>query len=244
MNPAAATDLATTVIPTFGKPSRCVAENHFFCSDWFHSHWDSIFRPALEQHAALTIEAVVIGFAISMALALLSRRLTMLNTPITLITGLLFTIPSAMLFQILIPTTGTGRLTVEIPLVSYTLLILYRNIVTGLSEVPDEVKEAAQGMGLTSRQVLLRVELPLAVPAIIAGLRTATATVISLAAIAGVFIDQGLGAPIYTGIQTGGGFNVELFSGAVLAIALAIVGDGILVGIQRLVTPWARAQRA
>jgi osmoprotectant transport system permease protein len=138
---------------------------------------------------------------------------------------------------------GLNRLTVEIALVSYTLLILFRNTLEGLRGVPDEVREAAEGMGLTRRQVLAKVELPLALPAIVAGLRIATVTVISLATVAAFIDDEGLGSPIFRAIQSNV-FKTELFAAGGLAVVLALLADALLVIAQRLVTPWARRQRA
>jgi osmoprotectant transport system permease protein len=155
--------------------------------------------------------------------------------------SLFYTIPSIAFFQIMVPITGIGWTSIEIALVSYTLLILFRNILTGLREVPAEVKEAAEGMGLTRRQTLLRVELPLAVPAIIAGLRVATVTTISLATIAAFITPLGLGAPIFNAIQSGA--NTEFVGASLLAIALALLADVLIVTLQRVVSPWTRARR-
>ena len=141
----------------------------------------------------------------------------------------------------MVPVTGIGWTSILIALVSYTLLILFRNILTGLREVPPDVKEAAEGMGLTRRQTLTRVELPLAVPAIMAGLRVATVTTISLATIAAFITPLGLGAPIFNAIQSGA--NTEVVGASLLAIALALIADILIVLIQRLVSPWARARR-
>jgi osmoprotectant transport system permease protein len=230
-------------IPNFGKPTGCVADNGFFCPGWFGDNWGSIFWPALRDHIILAVIAVVVGTAISFVLAILAYRKGWVTTPITFVTGLLYTIPSLALFQILVPITGLSRLTAEIALVSYTLLILFRNFLTGLTEVPDEVRESARGMGLTQRQMLTRVELPLALPAMIAGLRIATVTVISLATIAAlVGINQGLGVPIFQALQRGP-FNTELVGGSVMAILLAVFADLLLVLLQRVLTPWTRAAR-
>jgi osmoprotectant transport system permease protein len=181
---------------------------------------------------------------IAFALALLAHRRRGFEAPITVTTGVLYTIPSLALFQILVGFSflGLNRLTVEIALVSYTLLILFRNTLAGLRSVPDEVREAAQGMGLTRRQVLMKVELPLAVPAIMAGLRIATVTVISLATVAAFIDDEGLGSPIFRAIQSNV-FKTELFAAGGLAVALALFADALLVLLQRLVTPWARRER-
>jgi osmoprotectant transport system permease protein len=236
------------VIPDFGGggagggPS-CARRNGTFCWDWFQQNWSDVFVPALGQHVKLTLVAILVGFPISALLALLAHRRQWVETPITIFTGTLFTIPSLALFELLVPVTGLSVLTVEIALVSYTLLILFRNMLTGLRGVPEEVRDAARGMGLTERQVLWRVEMPLAMPAVIAGLRIATVTVISLATVGAFVVDQGLGGPIFRAIQSNV-FKTELIAAGLLAIALALFADGLLVLVQRVVTPWASAGRA
>jgi osmoprotectant transport system permease protein len=229
---------AEPVIPDFGRGSSCVRENGTFCWGWFTDNWSGVFQPALLEHLWLTALAVGIGFAIAFTAALVAYRLRWFETPFTLFTGFLYTIPSLALFQLLVPITGLTTTTVEIALVSYTLLIIFRNTLLGLRGVPDEVREAARGMGLTRSQTLWRVELPLALPAIVAGIRVATVTVISLATIAAFVVDQGLGAPIRDALQKN--FNTEFIAAGVLAVVLALVADAIIVGAQRLLTPWAR----
>ena len=187
-------------------------ENKSFCWNWVQQNWGDTLFPALRQHVELTLIAVVIGFAIAFTLALVAHRRGWVERPVTIVTGVLYTIPSLALFQLLVPITGLSRLTVEIALVSYTLLILFRNTLAGLRDVPVDVREAAQGMGLTGNQVLWRVELPLALPTIIAGLRIATVTVISLATVAAFVVDEGLGAPIFAAIQQNV-FKTELYRG-------------------------------
>jgi osmoprotectant transport system permease protein len=229
------------VIPDFGRGSSCVRDNGAFCWDWIDAHWSDTLRPALLQHLVLTGIAIGIGFAIAFVLAVLAHRRGRVETPVVLVTGLLYTIPSLALFQLLVPLTGLSRTTAEVALVSYTLLILFRNILGGLAAVPAEVRDAAVGMGLTPRQLLWRVELPLALPAIVAGLRIATVTVISLGTVAAFVVDEGLGAPILAGLQLT--FKTELIAAGVLAVALALVADGLLVLLQRTLTPWARTVR-
>ncbi|HEU4703445.1 MAG TPA: ABC transporter permease [Conexibacter sp.] len=233
---------AQPVIPDFGRGSTCVRENGTFCWDWVSAHWDDTLRPALVQHVALTLIAIAVGFAIAFALALTAHRRGWLTTPVVLLTGLLYTIPSLALFQLLVPFTGLSRTTAEVALVSYTLLILFRNTLAGLAGVPEEVRDAARGMGLTRRQLLWKVELPLALPAIVAGLRIATVTVISLATVAVFVVDQGLGAPIYAGLQQT--FKTELIAAGALCVALALAADGLLVLVQRALTPWTRVARS
>src|SRR5918994_1885740 len=172
---------AEPVIPDFGEASACVSENRTFCTDWVRENWDPVLQPALVQHVQLTVIAVVIGFAISLAAALLAHRFRYVERPFGFASAVIYTIPSLALFQLLVPLTGLTVTTVEIALVGYTLLILFRNILAGLRSAPPEVLEAARGMGLTSTQTLFRVELPLALPAIIAGLRVAVVSTIGLA---------------------------------------------------------------
>ena len=181
---------ATTgpVIPKFGGGASfaCERANRLFCSDWVSRNWSTVLWPALGQHIVLTLIAVSIGFAISTTLALVAYRRHWLERPVIIVTSILYTIPSLALFELLEPIPGFGlsRTTAEVALVSYTLLIMFRNTLTGLREVPDDVRDAAAGMGMGPMQSLVRVELPLAAPAIIAGLRIATVTVISLATVA------------------------------------------------------------
>ncbi|HST55245.1 MAG TPA: ABC transporter permease [Solirubrobacteraceae bacterium] len=235
--------VAKVVIPSFssggGGANSCVRDNHLFCADWVSRNWSGVLQPALTQHIALTLIAISIGSAISLVLSLAAHRRGWLERPVIIVTGILFTIPSLALFQILVPSLGLTRANAEVALVSYTLLILFRNTLTGLREIPEEVREAARGMGMSQRQLLWRVELPLALPAIMAGLRIATVTVISLATVAAYVCNEGLGVPIFAGIQESV-FKTEIIAAGALAIMLALASDALLVGIQRLLTPWAR----
>jgi osmoprotectant transport system permease protein len=233
------------VIPNFGGGSAsfaCERANRLFCTGWVSRNWDTVLWPALRQHIVLTVIAVSIGFVISTALALVAYRRNWLERPVLILTSILYTIPSLALFELLQPSFGLSRTTAEIALVSYTLLIMFRNTLTGLREVPPEVRDAATGMGMGPTQSLLRVELPLAAPAIIAGLRIATVTVISLATVAALIDNEGLGVPILTAISNEV-FKTELIVAGAMAVALAIGADALLVLAQRLVTPWARVSR-
>jgi osmoprotectant transport system permease protein len=231
------------VIPNFGGGGAhsCVRENQTFCFDWVRQNWSRVLEPALRQHVVLTAIAIGIGFVIAMSLAIAAYRMRWLERPVAIATGVMYTIPSLALFEMLVPSLGLTRTNAEVALVSYTLLILFRNALTGLREVPAEVRETARGMGMTERQALFRVELPLALPAIMAGLRIATVTVISLGTVAAYVCNQGLGVPIFSAINTGV-FKTELIAAGLLAILLAIAADALLVGLQRLLTPWARAR--
>ena len=233
------------VIPNFGGGASsfsCERANRLFCSSWVSQNWSSVLWPALRQHVILTLIAVSIGFVISTTLALIAYRRRWFERPVLIVTSILYTIPSLALFELLqgVPGFGLSATTAEVALVSYTLLIMFRNTLTGLREVPDEVREAADGMGLGPGQRLLRVELPLALPAVIAGVRIATVTVISLATVASLVDDQGLGVPILSAISDNV-FKTELISAGALAVLLALVADGLLVGLQRRLTPWARS---
>ena len=209
--------------------------------DWVTDHLDDI-GAATRQHVELTLIAVALGLAISFPLALLARRYRWLEAPILSTTGILYTIPSLALFALLVPWTGLSRTTSEIGLVGYTLLILTRNIVTGLDGVPAEVKEAAQGMGFSPRRQLLRIELPLALPVIVAGIRIATVTTIGLVTVTALIGQGGLGQLILEGLIRD--FRSPLVVGSVLSIALAVTADLGLAGVQRAVTPWNRGRAA
>jgi osmoprotectant transport system permease protein len=228
------------VIPEFGRGDECIRENGKFCLNWFLDNFGDRFWPRVVEHIELTAIALGIGFVIAFAAALIAYRYARFELPFANISALFYTIPSIAFFQIMVPITGIGWLSIEIALVSYTLLILFRNTLTGLKEVPEEAKEAAEGMGLTRLQSLLRVELPLAVPAIIAGVRVCTVTTISLATVAAFITPLGLGAPIFSAIQTGA--NTEFVAASILAIALALIADVLIVLLQRVLTPWVRAR--
>jgi osmoprotectant transport system permease protein len=229
-------------IPNFGKTSQCVTDNRLFCWGWFKSNWSDTFAPALIQHIELTLIAVGIGFGISFVLAVLAHRWGWVTTPVTLLSSLLYTIPSLVSFEILVAYTGINWLTVEIALVSYTMLLLFTNILAGLSGVSADVLDAAQGIGLTHRQILLRVELPLALPAIMAGLRVTVVTIISLATVAAYIVPAGLGKPIFDALANSG-FNTGYLGGGIMCVLLALVGDALFVMLQRALTPWASARR-
>ena len=205
--------------------------------DWIASHLDE-FAFRLGEHIELTLIAVGVGFVIAFALSLLILRLPRAEGPITWITGTLYTIPSLALFALLIPYTGLTILTAEIGLVGYTLLIFINNIVRGIRGVPADVREAAVGMGYTPREILWRIELPLAAAVIIAGIRVATVSTIGLVTVTALIGQGGFGFLILIGLQRF--FTTELIAGAVLSVALAVVADALLVLLQRRLTPWAQ----
>jgi osmoprotectant transport system permease protein len=205
---------------------------------WISDHVDEIVSCGL-QHVYLTIVTVVIGFLIAFPAAVYASRHRWAVSPITSISGVLYTIPAFAFIFLLLPITGLSLTTVVIPLIAYSLLILFRNTLAGLDSVEPEVKEAAVGMGLSRRQLLWRVEVPLAMPVIIAGLRIATVSSIALITIAALIGRGGFGQFILDGLNTF--FWTPLIVGVVLSVALAFAADLLLLGLQRLATPWATA---
>jgi osmoprotectant transport system permease protein len=213
--------------------------------EWVAENADHIGGLVLE-HIYLTLLAVGFGMLISIGLAVAIRRWKRLYGPIIGITGTLYSIPSLALFALLVPITGlTSVLTAEIALISYTLLILTRNIVEGLNGVPDETIEAAAGLGYTPLQRLVRVEIPLALPVIVAGIRIATVTTIGLVTVTALIGLGGLGYLIVTiGINRASFGLTATFTGIVLVVALAVIADYALLALQRALTPWARERAA
>jgi len=210
--------------------------------DWVRDHLTRYCSDCVPtrtwEHIQLTVLAVAIGLLISLPLGIYAYRHPRFYGPVTWVTGLLYTIPSLALFVSLIPFTGLTTTTAEIGLVSYTLLIPIRNIVAGLRGVPEDAKEAARGMGYTASQLLWRVEIPLAVPAIAAGIRIATVTTIGLVTVTALIGRGGEGHFILLGLREF--FSTATVLGAVLSVILAILADVLLLGAQRLVTPWTR----
>jgi osmoprotectant transport system permease protein len=213
----------------------CVSDNGF-CPDWIVDNFDRYVTPFF-QHVLLTVVAVAIGFAIAFTLAVIAYRRRWLVAPVTQVTGVLYTIPSLSAFFLLLPITGRGFLTATIALVAYSLLIIFRNILTGLDNVPEETKDAGRGMGLTSRQLLWRVELPLALPEILAGLRIAVTSTVGLATLAFFAGAGGLGKEIYADLN----FKSNVVVAGGLAVLLAALLDGLILLFQRAITPWTRA---
>jgi osmoprotectant transport system permease protein len=216
----------------------CVADNGI-CPDWIADNFDRYLTP-LWQHVYLTLVSVAIGFAIAFGLALLAHRRRWLAPPITQFTGVLYTLPSVAVFFLLLPLTGRGNTTAIIALVAYSLLILFRNIIEGFENVPAETRDAGRGMGLTQRQLLWRVELPLALPEIMAGLRIAVTTTVGLGSLAFLAGAGGLGEALFADIN----FRSNVLVAGGLAVALAVVLDLVVLIVQKLLTPWTRAVRA
>jgi osmoprotectant transport system permease protein len=218
---------------------RVVSDQPFIRFDWIWDNGDQIAE-RLVEHLQLTVIAVVVGFLIAFPISLFAYRHRRSYAPITWVAGIMYTIPSLALFAFLVPFTGLSTTTAEIGLVSYTLLILIRNTVGGLDGVPDEVREAARGMGYTPRQLLWKVELPLAAPVIFAGVRIATVTTIGLVTVTALIGKGGFGYFILRGLSLF--FNTATIVGALLSIALAMVADRLLIAAERRLTPWARSR--
>ncbi|HEX5712142.1 MAG TPA: ABC transporter permease [Solirubrobacterales bacterium] len=222
----------SSTLPCQAKPDEV------FCFDWARENIDRFGTPTV-QHLELVLFSVVLGFAVAFALSLLAHRRTWLRPPLLVGTGILYTIPSIAFFFLLLPVTGLGRTTAIVVLAAYTLQIIYRNTMLGLANVPSSVKDAARGMGLTERQILWKVELPLATPEIIAGLRVAVVSTVAIATLA-VFISAGgLGTQIYgSGNLT---FPTSIIITIVIVMLMALLFDVVLLTLQRLTTPWRRA---
>lgn len=219
-----------------------IARRPMFEPEWITGHVDLIVR-ALMQHLVLTGIAVGTGLVVALILSVLVLRFRRLYAPVIGLTGLMYTIPSLALFALLVPFTGLTSLTAEIALVSYTLLILVRNIVTGIDSVPSHVVEAARAMGFRPTRLLLGVQLPIAMPVVIAGVRIAAVTVVGLVTVTALIGLGGLGMLILNGIRRGIIFPTPVWVGTILSALLAAAIDLTLLGLQRLLTPWAKARR-
>jgi osmoprotectant transport system permease protein len=218
-------------------PLLAQAERPFIDWAWIGRNAGEIWRRTLE-HLELTAIAVIVGFVIAFAAALVAIRYRRTLRPITSTTSVLYTIPSLAAFALLVPLTGLSVLTAEIALVSYTLLIIIRNVVAGIDGVPASVKEAADGMGYTKRRRFWQIEVPLALPVIIAGLRIATVTTVGLVTVTAIIGLGGLGFFILRGMQTF--FWTQILVGVLLSVVLATILDVGFVLAQRRLTPWAR----
>jgi osmoprotectant transport system permease protein len=218
----------------------CIAENKLFCPGWVIENADRYVDPTM-QHLFLVLSAVLAGFAIAFGLAVLAHRHRWLASPFLAGTGILYTIPSISFFFLLLPLTGRGSLTAIIALTAFTLQIIFRNITNGLRNVPAEVTEAARGIGLTRGQMLWRVELPLATPEIIAGLRIATVSTVALATLAVFAGGGGLGSEIVVGSNIT--FKTGIIVAGSIAVIMAILFDAILLLTGKAISPWQRVAR-
>jgi len=218
------------------------APNPWIDPSYVIDNWDSILR-YLGEHVRLTVGAVVLGALIALPLALLARRSRFLAGPVLAVSTIVYTIPSLAMFAFIFPFTGLSATTVLIGLVAYSLVILVRNFLTGLRGVPDDVREAARGMGYGSAALFWKIDLPLAMPAFITGLRIATVSTVALVTVGVLVGHGGLGQLILGGFNANF-YRAEIVTGTVLCIVLALLADVLLVGAERLVTPWTRAGRA
>ena len=216
---------------------NCLVRNEWICGEYLTSR-SSQLTEALIQHIWITVVSVTIGLIIAFPLALLARRYRKLEWFVVGSTTALYTIPSLALFSLLLPFTGLQASTVVIGLVLYSLTILVRNILEGLRAVPDEVRESALGMGYGRARLLFGVELPLALPSVMAGLRVATVSTVALTTVGSIIDYGGLGNLLYQAVNTQ--FRPQVFTASVLCVLLAIAFDLILVAAQRLMTPWTR----
>jgi osmoprotectant transport system permease protein len=221
-----------------GPNAPCQAQNKAFCFGWAADNFDRYTTPFLNQ-LLLVLVCVALGFAIAFGLALISHRRRWLVSTFTGATGVLYTIPSLAFIFLLLPITGLGWTTAILILTVYTLQILFRNILAGLANVPPESKDAGRGMGMTDRQLLWRVELPLALPEIVAGLRIATVSTVAISTLMVFANVDTLGGPLYQQIT----FKTNIVIAGGLSILMAIAFDVLLLGAQRLLAPWRRPTR-
>lgn len=221
--------------------TTCQGKNEGFCFGYAIDHLGDYATPTLE-HLFLVAVSVLVGLVVAVGLAVLSHRRRWLVPVFVGGTGIIYTIPSIALFLLLLPITGRGTTTAVIGLTLYTLQIIYRNTVVGLANVPSSAKDAGRGMGMTNRQILWKVEMPLAVPEIIAGVRIATVSTVAIATLAVFAGAGGLGDAIYNGGIARDVFKTGIVIPSVICIALAIVLDGMLVGLQRFLSPWRKVR--
>jgi osmoprotectant transport system permease protein len=220
--------------------AKCYVDNSWFCG----RYWTD-YRPELTdatvQHLWITVVSVVVGLVIAVPLALLARRSPTVESIVVGGTTIIYTIPSLALFSLLLPFTGLSPTTVIIGLALYSLTILVRNVLAGLQAVPDDVVESARGMGYSNLRLLTRVELPLALPIIMAGLRVAAVSTVALATIGAIVSYGGLGNLLLQAV--GNQFKAQIFAASLLCVLLAVALDLVIVGAQRLLTPWTRHAR-
>lgn len=221
--------------------STCEGKNEAFCPSFVLDNIDDYASPVLE-HLVLVLASVLAGFLVAMVLAIFSHGRRWLIPVFIGTTGILYTIPSIALFLLLLPITGRGTETAIIALSLYNLQIIYRNANSGLANVPASARDSGTGMGMTKRQLLWKVELPLALPEIIAGVRIATVSTVAIATLAIFAGAGGLGEILYNeGIQRGV-FKTNIVFGSILAVGLAIIFDGLLVLVQRYAAPWRKVR--
>jgi osmoprotectant transport system permease protein len=221
--------------------TTCVGKNEGFCLDYVVDNLNDYVAPTLE-HALMVVVSVAAGLLLALLLAVVSHRRGWLVPVFLGGTGVLYTIPSIALFLLLLPITGRGTFTAVIGLTLYNLQIIYRNAVVGLGNVPGSSKDAGTGMGMTGRQLLWRVEMPLAVPEIIAGVRIATVSTVAIATLAIFAGAGGLGEVIYNDGVQNDLFKTNILFASLLVVLMAILFDGILVAVQRVLSPWRKVR--
>ena len=219
----------------------CMVRNEWICGEFLTSRAE-LLTEATVEHVWITVVSVLIGLVVALPLALLARRYRKLEGPVVGTTTALYTIPSLALFALLLPITGLTPTTVITGLVLYSLTILVRNIIEGLSSVPPDVIEAARGMGYGRRRLLFAVELPLALPSVMAGLRVATVSTVALTTVGSIVGYGGLGNLLLEAVNTQ--FRPQVLTASVLCVLLAVTFDLLLVGAQRLMMPWHRGRAA
>ncbi len=219
---------------------NCLERNAWVCGDYVRTRSDELWT-ASHEHILLTVSAVVIGLVIAVPLVLLARRFRVAVAWIGGLTSVLYTIPSLAFFALLLPVTGLSTTTVRIGLVVYTLVILFRGLLAGLDAVPAAAREAARGMGYGPARLLLTVELPLALPSIMAAVRVATVSTVAMVTVGATIGHGGLGNLIYDGLSSS--FKAEVLTASVLCVALAVVADLLLAGLEWLLTPWRHGRR-
>jgi len=215
--------------------------NDWVCKDYFVDRQDELVT-ATKEHLLITVSAVLLGLALAIPLALLARRFARLEPAVLGVATGIYTIPSLALFPLIVPFTGITRATVVIGLALYSLTILVRNTLEGLRSVPADVIESATGLGYSRTKLFLRIELPLALPVIMAGLRIATVSTVALTTVGAVVAYGGLGNLLKNGVQED--FRAQVLAASVICVLIAIALDLLLLGVQRLMTPWARSARA
>lgn len=218
---------------------NCMVRNEWICPEYVVSRAE-LLTDALVQHIWITVISVLIGLVVAFPLALIARRYRRLEGIVVGTTTAIYTIPSLALFALLLPVSGLSASTVIIGLVLYSLTILVRNTLEGLRAVPKDVQEAARGMGYGARRLLWTVEIPLALPSIMAGLRVAAVSTVALTTVGSIVSYGGLGNLLLEAVTTG--FKAQVFTASVLCVLLAFVFDLIIVGAQRVMTPWTRTR--
>lgn len=218
----------------------CLAANEWICGEYVRSRQEEL-TDATIQHIGITVASVGIGLLIALPLAFVARRYRLAASPLLALTTILYTVPSLAMLALLVPMLGISVSVVVTALVLYSLTILLRNILAGLEAVPEEVRESARGMGYGPLRMLLTVELPLSLPALMAGVRIATVSTIAMTTVGGIIDFGGLGNLLFSGLDSV--FKAQVLTASVICVVLAILADVLLLGVQRLLTPWTRVRK-